>query len=66
MTAEETQQPGLQHKGLGKILMKKAEELAKKEFGAKKMLVISGIGAREYYKRLGYKRDGPYMSKEFA
>ena len=27
------------------------------------MLVISGIGVREYYKKLGYSKDGVYMSK---
>ena len=53
----------LQHKGLGRKLMLEAERIAKEEFGCKKMLVISGIGAREYYKKLGYKQDGVYMSK---
>jgi len=28
------------------------------------MAIISGIGAREYYRRkLGYHQDGPYVSK---
>jgi len=53
----------MQHRGIGKALMKLAEGIAAKELKAKKILVISGIGAREYYKTLGYKRDGPYMSK---
>lgn len=52
-----------QHKGLGKKLMAEAERIAKEEFNCKKILVISGIGVREYYKKLGYQRDGPYMSK---
>jgi elongator complex protein 3 len=55
----------VQHKGLGKQLMAEAERIAKEEFSCKKMLVISGIGAREYYYKLGYKLDGPYVSKEF-
>lgn len=54
----------VQHKGLGKRLMAEAERIAKEEFSCKKMLVISGIGVREYYGKLGYRRDGPYMSKE--
>ncbi|MEM3154605.1 MAG: tRNA uridine(34) 5-carboxymethylaminomethyl modification radical SAM/GNAT enzyme Elp3 [Candidatus Woesearchaeota archaeon] len=54
----------VQHKGLGKQLMAEAERIAKEEFKCKKMLVISGIGVREYYYKLGYKRDGPYVSKE--
>ncbi len=52
-----------QHKGLGKMLIQKAEEIAKKQ-GIKKISVISGIGVREYYKKLGYKLEGNYMVKE--
>jgi elongator complex protein 3 len=52
-----------QHKGLGKKLMHEAEKIAKKE-NCKEILVISGIGAREYYKRkLGYSLKDSYMSK---
>ena len=51
-----------QHRGLGKKLLKKAEEIAKQN-GKKKILVLSGIGAREYYLKLGYKKEGGYMSK---
>jgi len=53
----------VQHKGLGKKLVAEAERIAKEEFGCAKMTVISGIGVREYYKRLGYQKDGPYVSK---
>ena len=52
-----------QHKGLGRILMNEAERIAREEFDADKLLVISAVGTREYYRRLGYERDGPYMSK---
>lgn len=45
-----------QHKGLGKILMAKAEKIAKRKRYTK-IRVISGIGVREYYKKLGYKID---------
>ena len=51
-----------QHRGLGKILMKKAEEIVKKN-GFDKLSVISGIGVREYYKKLGYVLEEPYMVK---
>ncbi len=51
-----------QHKGLGKMLMKKAEEISK-DAGYKKIAVISGIGVREYYKKLGYKLKGSYFVK---
>ncbi len=52
-----------QHHGFGKRLMKKAEEIAK-EAKYKKIAVISAIGTREYYKKLGYKLEGSYMTKE--
>ena len=53
----------MQHRGIGKMLMGFAEKISAEEFDVKKMLVISGIGAKEYYKKLGYIRDGVYMSK---
>jgi len=51
-----------QHRGLGKRLMVKAEEIAR-EMGYKKMAVISAIGTREYYRKLGYELEGTYMVK---
>lgn len=55
-----------QHKGLGKQLMSEAEKIAKKK-GYKNIRVISGIGVREYYKKLGYNIDNEniYMEKNF-
>ena len=52
-----------QHVGFGKRLMIEAEKIAK-EKGYKKMAVISGVGVREYYKKLGYHLEGTYMVKE--
>ena len=54
-----------QHRGYGRALLRKAEEIATEEFDAKKILITSGIGVREYYARLGYRRIGPYMGKIF-
>ncbi|MGV8141265.1 MAG: tRNA uridine(34) 5-carboxymethylaminomethyl modification radical SAM/GNAT enzyme Elp3 [Candidatus Woesearchaeota archaeon] len=51
-----------QHKGIGKVLMAKAEELAILQ-GKDKMIVISGVGVRGYYRKLGYVLEGPYMVK---
>lgn len=51
-----------QHKGLGEKLLKKAEKIAKKK-GIKKLAIIAGIGAREYYRKLGYKLEETYMIK---
>ncbi len=53
----------MQHRGFGKKLMAKAEEIAKSS-GMDKIIVIAGIGARGYYKKLGYGYDGPYMGKK--
>jgi len=52
-----------QHRGLGKKLIKEAERITKKEFSLSKMAVISGIGARTYFKTLGYKLKDTYMVK---
>jgi len=60
-----------QHKGLGRWLMKEAEKIAQKK-GCKKIRVISGVGVREYYRKLGYvleseksgkMKKGEYMIK---
>lgn len=51
-----------QHRGWGKKLMQEAETIAK-EYGYTEMLVISGIGVREYYKKIGYYQKGPYVAK---
>ncbi|KAK0985313.1 Elongator subunit [Friedmanniomyces endolithicus] len=52
-----------QHQGYGTLLMEEAERIARNEHGSEKIAVISGVGVRGYYKRLGYWLDGPYMSK---
>ncbi len=54
-----------QHTGIGKRLMKEAEAIAKNN-GYKRIVVLSGIGVREYYRKLGYALDsgGIYMVKE--
>ncbi|MEM1581143.1 MAG: tRNA uridine(34) 5-carboxymethylaminomethyl modification radical SAM/GNAT enzyme Elp3 [Candidatus Bathyarchaeia archaeon] len=51
-----------QHKGFGKLLLEKAEEISIEQ-GCKKILVTSALGTKRYYVRLGYTYDGPYMSK---
>ena len=53
----------IQHSGLGRALMSEAEKISSEEFDAKKLLVISAVGTREYYRKLGYLPDGPYMAK---
>ncbi|WNY28622.1 tRNA uridine(34) acetyltransferase [Methanimicrococcus stummii] len=52
-----------QHRGYGKELIQKAEEIAA-DGGYDKISVISGIGVREYYRKYGYVFDGTYMTKK--
>jgi len=55
-------QGSIQHTGIGKMLLKEAEEISMKN-NKNKVVVISGVGARNYYRKLGYEREGPYMVK---
>ncbi len=51
-----------QNSGFGKILMKKAEEIAIQN-GYFSVAVISGIGVKNYYRKLQYKEHDTYMIK---
>ena len=53
-----------QHQGLGKKLVKQAERIAKQEFKLNKISVIAGIGARNYFRKIGYKLEKTYMVKK--
>lgn len=55
-----------QHKGFGTLLMEEAERIAQDEHMSTKMVVISGVGTRHYYRKLGYHLEGPYMVKQLA
>lgn len=52
-----------QHKGIGKKLISEAERITSDEFGMNRILVISGVGVREYFRKQDYSRVGPYMGK---
>ncbi len=52
-----------QHRGLGKKLIREAEKIVKKEFGLKKIAVISGVGVRNYWRKLRYRLKNTYMVK---
>jgi elongator complex protein 3 len=52
-----------QHQGLGKWLIEEAEKITANN-KIKKVSIISGIGVREYYKKLGYNLEGSYMVRE--
>ncbi|XP_029352581.1 elongator complex protein 3 [Echeneis naucrates] len=52
-----------QHQGFGMMLMEEAERIARDEHGSGKLAVISGVGTRNYYRKMGYELEGPYMVK---
>lgn len=54
-----------QHQKLGSKLMSKAEKIAKNH-DYLKMAVISGVGVRGYYRKLGYHLENTYMVKKFS
>lgn len=59
----EKEEHATQHTGLGKALLNQAEEITK-QHNINKLSIISGIGVREYYKKLGYNLEGYYMVKK--
>ena len=54
-----------QHTGLGTRLVERAKELAR-EAGFGRLAVISAVGTREYYRRLGFVPEGLYMTVQLA
>jgi histone acetyltransferase (RNA polymerase elongator complex component) len=55
----------IQHQGLGKKLINKAEELAYLH-GMEYITVISGVGVKEYYRKLGFADYGSYLRKDVS
>lgn len=53
-----------QHRSYGTLLMEEAERIALEEYECNRMAVISGVGTRHYYRKLGYELEGPYMIKQ--
>jgi len=61
----ERKEEAVQHKGLGKALLREAERIAGTEFQTQQMVVLSGVGAKEYYRsEFGYSSQGDYMVKK--
>ena len=54
---------GAQHRGIGHALLAEAERIARQEFGASHLAVLSAVGAKPYYAEVGYGRMGAYMVK---
>lgn len=63
MPLGETEENAWQHMGYGEKLLDEAQKIASEDYYMKKILVTSGIGARNYYRKFGFKRLGPYMAK---
>jgi elongator complex protein 3 len=62
MVAIGNRKGGWQHQGYGARLVGAAEEIARSA-GYTSLEITSGIGARAYYRRLGYTLRSPYMTK---
>jgi elongator complex protein 3 len=52
-----------QHKGYGKELVYEAERICSEEFDKKHFFVLSGVGVKDYYRKLGFKDKGIYLYK---
>jgi len=57
---------GFQHRGFGKELIDEAKRICLEEFDKKNLFVLSGVGVKEYYRRLGFKDDGVYLLKKIV
>jgi elongator complex protein 3 len=66
VSLKERKADAAQHKGLGRALLAEAERIAREEFHAEQMVVLSGVGARDYYREFGYELQGDYMVKKLA
>ena len=56
---------GAQHFGVGKKLLRIAEDISAK-YEYNQIAIISGIGVRGYYKKRGYELRGSYMMKNIT
>ncbi len=56
----ETAKGRSQHLGLGRRLIERAADLARRA-GYERLAVISSVGTREYYRRLGFEETGLYQ-----
>jgi elongator complex protein 3 len=53
-----------QHRGYGGVLLSEAERATLEDYDRTKVVVISALGTKQYYKQFGYDYDGPYVSKQ--
>lgn len=63
----ERKEDAIQHTGLGRKLIQAAERISQEEFGANQLAIISGVGARSYFRNeFGYRLERTYMVKHLA
>jgi elongator complex protein 3 len=55
-----------QHRGWGEQLMDEAERIASEIYDMDNMVVMSALGTKQYYGRLGYQKEGVYVSKSLV
>ncbi|TXT57003.1 MAG: hypothetical protein BAJATHORv1_20601 [Candidatus Thorarchaeota archaeon] len=55
-----------QHLGLGEKMIQSAFEIGRNDFDAKQILVTSGIGVKEYYRKIGFSDKGPYLARPLS
>lgn len=65
LTLADSRMGAPQHRGWGKVLMAEAEKIARQE-GYAGLIVISGVGVREYYRKRGFRLVGTYMKKKIT
>ena len=55
---------GLQHKGFGRELIDEAIRICQEEFDKEYLFVLSGVGVKPYYRKLGFKDEKLYLLKK--
>jgi elongator complex protein 3 len=60
----EKTETGWQHKGFGQQLINEAEQICAEEFDKNHLFVLSGVGVKEYYRKLDFKDKGVYLCKK--
>jgi elongator complex protein 3 len=55
-----------QHRGWGELLVRESERITYSEFGRKRLSVLAGVGARQYFSQLGYRLEGTYMLRDLT
>jgi elongator complex protein 3 len=52
-----------QHQGWGHTLMAEAEKIAREKYDLNHIVIMSALGTKKYFARMGYLKSGVYVSK---